>query len=272
MTIHVVVPVHNRLPLTEQFLASVRSQDCSESIAITVIDDGSSDGSREFLSSQSDVAVIHGSGRWWWAGCVHQALSSLKPGLEEGDFVYLGNNDTVLEPRHLSALLSEAARDRLVGSIAIEVWPDGTHYPVAGGFFIDPAALEVTNSGLEQSTGVDGLAGRGLLLPFEAVTRMRLHPRAMPQHFADRAFTNALKRQGFTLVVAKDAVSTQLERAGSSVEFAPRRADIASKRSQIYLPALWSFWWSVSSPSQRLTLPGRFAKRGVRQLRSGTYV
>lgn len=264
--------MHNRLPFTEQFLTSVQSQDCSEPIEVTVVDDGSSDGTREFLESQSDIAIIQGSGSWWWAGCMNRALTSLNPKLKAGDFVYLGNNDTVLDPRHLSALLSEATSDRLVGSIAVEVWPDGTHYPVSGGFFIDPSALEVTNAGLKETTGVDGLAGRGLLLPFEAVTRIRLHPRAMPQHFADLAFTNALKRQGFTLIVEKEAVSTQLERAGSSVEFPPRRGDIASRRSQIYLPALWSFWWSVSSPAQRLTLPGRFARRGVRQLRSGAYV
>jgi hypothetical protein len=100
---------------------------------------------------------------------------------------------------------------------------------------------------------------------------MRLDPRRRPQHFADLAMTADLKRQGFALLVQPAATSTQLERAGSSVEFQPRLRDIFKRRSQLYLPALWSFWWEMSSGWERITLPVRFIVRGLRQTGKGAY-
>lgn len=271
VTIIAVVPVHNRLAYTKEFLASLRAQECGEDVRIVVVDDGSTDGTSEFLATEPDVTVVRGSGGLWWAGSVAAAIRMLAPQIQHGDHLYLGNNDTILDPGHLTALLAQSSTDVVVGSVAVEVWPDGTRNPVSAGFLIDVELLEVRNAGLDRARNLDGLAGRGMLIPASAVPHIRFHPRVMPQHFADLAFTAELKASGFRLDVAMDATSTQLERAGSSVEFTPHLSDALSKRSQIYLPALWSFWWFMSTPAQRMTLPVRFASRGFRQWRSGAY-
>lgn len=272
MTIHVLVPVHNRAHFTSQFLASVAQQECGERINAVVIDDGSTDHTREVAKS-FEATMITGDGSWWWAGSVQQGLDHVLPELASGDFVYLGNNDTVLAPNHLQSLVDAvSANPQLVaGSVSNEIWPDGTINPVSAGFWLNPAELTVRNAGIEVVVGVDALAGRGVMLSSAAARAIRFSPGAMPQHFADLAATARLMREGFTLGVEPAAVSTQLERAGSSVEFQPALSSMWSKRSSIYLPALWNFWWSVSSPAQRTTLAFRFLARGLRQVRSGTY-
>jgi GT2 family glycosyltransferase len=275
VTIHVLLPVHNRIAMTEEFLASLDAQSSDEPRRVIVVDDGSTDGTAERVGSRPDTSVITGDGSLWWAGAVHRAVETIRAELTDADWVYLGNNDTVLKSDHVARLLetAQAMPRTLVGSVSFEIWPDGHRHPVATGFMIDAGSLEVTNIPGDMVTvvGADALAGRGLLIPASAARRIIMKPRRMPQHFADLAMTSDLRRQGFSLVVQPAALSTQLERAGSSVEIKPRLGDALGKRSQLYLPAMWQFWWDQSTPAQRATLPFRFASRGVRQARGGSY-
>ena len=272
MTIFVLVPVHNRVEFTEQFLLSIREQHCSVPVRVLVVDDGSTDRTATVVRSLG-ADILAGDGSWWWAGSVQLGLRKIVPAMANEDFVYLGNNDTVLAPGHFQALVDEA-RDHpraLVGSISNEIWPDGTVNPVSAGFFINPSTLTVENATPTVSEGFDALAGRGILVPASAAQKMKVTPSRMPQHFADLAATWQLRVHGHPLRVTPSAVSTQLERAGSSVEIRPTLASAFDKRSSIYLPALWNFWWEVSTPAQRITLPARFLARGMNQIRSGAY-
>ena len=272
MTIHVLVPVHNRADFTDQFLESVHTQECTEPVRVLVVDDGSADRTPAVARSYG-ADLLTGDGSWWWAGSVQRGLRQLSSMMSVGDFVYLGNNDTILAPGHFEALL-EAAHEHpgsLVGSVSNEIWPDGTVNPVSAGFFIEPATLTVENAGLDARGNFDALAGRGVLIPDAAARVMKMSPHRMPQHFADLAATWLLRAKGYSLQIAKAAVSTQLERAGSSVEITPSLASAFNKRSSIYVPALWSFWWDVSTPTQRITLPARFLRRGFYQVTSGAY-
>lgn len=275
MTIHVLLPVHNRLALTEQFLASLDAQSSREPRHLWVIDDGSSDGTGEALRERDNTTVLTGDGNLWWAGSIHLALQAVLPTLTEDDWVYLANNDTALESDHLDCLL-RAARNHpksIIGSIGVEIWSDGTRYPVATGFNPDPQTLEVPGvpGTITEPTPALALAGRGMLLPAAAARRVRMHPRSMPQHFADLAMTSDLRRQGFALIVEPTARADSLERAGSSTEFRPSVAAMLNKRSQLYLPAMWVFWWQLSTPGQRLSLAFRILHRGTRMLAARRY-
>jgi GT2 family glycosyltransferase len=279
MTIYVVLPVHNRWHFTEQFLKSLGEQidlPVDTVVHTLVVDDGSTDATRQELTDRPHTTVLAGDGSLWWAGAVARAFAHLSHIIQSGDWIYLGNNDTVLAPAHLQALLETAQENpkSLIGSVSYEIWPTGERHPVSTGFRIDVEHLMVSNipGTIEIPTSADALAGRGLLMPAEAVWSSHLRPRVLPQHFADIAFTSDLRRRGFGLIVEPRALSTQLERAGSSVEFAPRIIDMVSPRSQLYLPAVWSFWWHESTTRQRASLPLRFVGRGIKQVLSRNYV
>jgi GT2 family glycosyltransferase len=275
VTIHILLPVHNRLALTQRFVASLQQQTCSEPWHLWVIDDGSSDGSGEVLAALPNTTALTGDGTLWWAGSIQRGLQAVLPVLDDDDWVYLANNDTALEPDHLVHMIraGQAHPNAVIGSIGVEIWQDGTRYPVATGFNPDPVTLEVPGvpGTITEPTPALALAGRGMLLPASAARCVRMHPRAMPQHFADLAMTNALRRAGFDLVVEPAARADSLERAGSSTELRPTITGMLSKRSQLYLPAMWAFWWQLSTPWQRCTLLPRFLARAARQLAQRRY-
>lgn len=256
MTIHVVVPVHNRINLTLQFLESLEEQDTTEDLNVIIVDDGSTDGtSRELANRKTRIptTVLHGNGNLWWAGAVRMALARIGPQLVSDHWVYLANNDTVLEASHLAYLVetATACAPALVGAVSIEIWPDDTRHRVSSGFRVDTEQLtvEMIQSGGSLETDVDGLAGRGLLMPAAAAKSLRLHPRLMPQHFADISATGALKGQGYQLVVDPRAISTQTDRASSAVEAGATLKPSWNKKDPLYIPAVISFWWFSLSPA-----------------------
>lgn len=275
MIIYVIVAVHNRWNFTQQFLQSIDAQvlPANATIHTLVVDDGSTDETAMRLRQRSDTTVITGDGSWWWAGSMDKALRWVRTRMRPGDFVYLGNNDTVLDPDHLQVLV-EAANERgcdLVGSISFEIWPTGEHHPVSGAFRIDPVNLEVANIPSDElgRVPIDALAGRGLLLSSRAIQALRFHPRFMPQHFADLAATAALISAGHHACIATMATSTQLERAGSSVEFKPSLSQLFARKSQLYVPALVTFW--IRRSPRRFPLLWRMPMRAVREIRRGSY-
>jgi len=275
MTIYVILPVHNRLEMTRQFLTSLDHQSVSDRVHVVLVDDGSTDETSMEFQDRPDTTVIRGDGSLWWAGSIKRALEEIRLQISAEDFLYLANNDTVLDPDHLAQLIQTAQKHpgTVVGSVSYERWPGDIRHPVSAAFVIDPSRLEVSNlpgdvTGIQKA---DALAGRGTLLPASALPHMHMNPKLRPQHFADLAMTHALRKSGFDLVVQPQATSTQLARAGSSVEIQPSVRDVLNRRSQLYLPGMWSFWWEVSSIRQRMTLPVRFLLRAVRQTGKGTY-
>lgn len=252
MTIYAIVPAHNRIGLTLQFLDSLDAQVTSEDVKVIVVDDGSTDGTAYSLSKRAGrfpITVLSGSGKLWWAGAVRQGLAFIQPNLAAGDWVYLANNDTVLESSHLTYLVETAVEyaPALVGAASIEIWPDGTHHRTSSGFRIDASALSVEMIAPSDAlqTDVDALAGRGLLMSTDAARSFRLYPRLMPQHFADISATQRLKRQGYKLVVDPRAICTQTDRASSAVEAGAILRPSWNRKDTLYIPALIAFWWNA---------------------------
>lgn len=277
MKVYVILPVHNRWVFTHQFLESLGKQNLPPGVRthLVIVDDGSSDETARRLKDLHDVTVISGDGHLWWAGSVKRALGWIRPRLDEDDCVYLGNNDTVLDPRHIALLVTEHREGGidLAGSVSFEVWPSGEHHPVTTAFTIESRTLDVSNIPMEalSSSRIDALAGRGLLLSSRAAHALTLHPRAMPQHFADIAATSRLIAAGFSANVQMRATSVQLARAGSSVELKPSVASVLSRRGSLYLPAITTFWWQQLSPADRISLAWRFPARALRQSMRGRY-
>ena len=259
MTIYTLIPVHNRIELTLQFLDSLDAQTTHESVQVFIVDDGSTDNTATILRRRNGrfpTTVIPGNGKLWWAGSIKRGLKVIRPRLTPADWLYLGNNDTILDPNHLQSLLTTAANNpqSLVGSVSCEIWPDGTKHPVSSGFKIDPRKLTVT--GLDGHTTdvqeADALAGRGLLIPAEAATHLRFHPHLIPQHFADLAATSKLKKLGFHLLVDPHAQSTQTDRAASAQEWGQTLTLSWNKRDPLFVPAVATFWLTASTPGELL--------------------
>ncbi|MFJ3056131.1 glycosyltransferase family 2 protein [Herbaspirillum sp. NPDC087042] len=265
MSVYVIVPVFNRLAMTQGLVTCLRAQVVDEDLQLIVVDDGSTDGTGKWLDEQKDIDVLRGDGSLFWGGAVDLAFRSLQSRAGKDDWVLLMNNDTAVAPNFVMALL-RAARNNApaaVGSIVRdEVAP---HRLLSLGAKVNawrfltsdlqPAANALAQ---DQPLPVDVLSGRGVLFPWAGlVAAGGMRPRRLPHYFADYEVSLRVRRKGWRLLVAPDAAVLSADEYGSARVFGSLREKLCSIRSPAYLPALATFWWEASNWPQRLTMPLR---------------
>lgn len=268
MTVHVVMPVFNRLEMTRAMLECLAWQQADEPLHLIVVDDGSTDGTAEYLASRPALTVLRGDGSLWWGGAVDLAVRHVLATASSDDWMLLVNNDTQIEPDFVQCLLDAARRNpkSAVGSV-IRDQQDG-HRLLSVGARIDPLRLTIHDClderdidalpGADGVCTVDALSGRGTLLPVAGLLSVRgMRPRGLPHYLADYELSLRLKSKGWRLLVALDVAVYSVEEYGNRYRAASRWERFWSVRSPSYLPALTIFWWEASTWSQRLTLPLR---------------
>jgi GT2 family glycosyltransferase len=266
MTIYTVIPVLNRLKLTQSLVACIRRQRLNEGLHILVINDGSTDGTADWLAQQGDIEVVNGDGTLFWGGAIDVALRHLQVKVAVDDWVLLINNDTTIDENFVQRLLDAAKKyaPAAVGSvIRDEVNRDRL---LSIGVHIDPWRLLTRDllegaqlhQELDSVVEVDALSGRGVLFPIASLTAVRgMRPRALPHYLADYEVSVRVRKAGWRLLVTPAAAVYSEEEYGSTRRASSLRDKLFSVRSPLYLPALLVFWWEVSNWLQRLTLPLR---------------
>jgi GT2 family glycosyltransferase len=118
-----IIPLYNCLPLTQAMLASLRSTlPPGLAYEIIFVDDGSTDGTREWLATLADpsIRIVLNEKNLGYAGANNRGAT-----LARGEFLALLNNDLVLLPRWLEPMLtahrSLGPRAGLVGNMQVTV-------------------------------------------------------------------------------------------------------------------------------------------------------
>ena len=121
--VSVVIPLHNCLPLTQAMLASLKAT-MPEGVSheIIFIDDGSTDGTREWLATLNEpgIKVLLNERNLGYAATNNRAAA-----VAAGEFLALLNNDLILLPRWLEPMLSAhaalGAQAGLIGNVQLDV-------------------------------------------------------------------------------------------------------------------------------------------------------
>jgi N-acetylglucosaminyl-diphospho-decaprenol L-rhamnosyltransferase len=277
MTVHVLVPVFNRLEFTRRVLDCLRIQKVDEPLRLIVIDDGSTDGSADFLDTQLNITVLKGDGSLWWGGAIELGLQRVLVDCQLSDWVLLVNNDTQFDVNFVQRLL-DAARvhaPAAVGSaICNESVPDQL---LSIGAILDTWRLRVRDK-LEQPRHwdsakdphtVDALSGRGTLYPVAAFsTAGTMNTAWLPHYLADYELALRVRNAGYKLLVSEAAVVLSENEYGNSYQPAGLRDKFFAVRSPYYLPAVLAFWWRASSFVERLTLLPRLIYMSLKVPRS----
>jgi|688.fasta_scaffold173033_3 GT2 family glycosyltransferase len=267
MTVHVIIPVYNRLPLTRLVIDCLRAQQLDEALRIIVIDDGSTDGTAQWLAGLAEITVLKGDGSLWWAGAIELGLRHVLQTAGRADWVLFCNNDTTFDKNFIRQLLEIGYQSAPVAVGSAICDSKDTERLLSIGPLLDSWRLKISdklgrprirNRNAGPHT-VDALSGRGTIYPvsaFQAIGCMK--PLFLPHYLADYELSVRVRKAGYELLVSEDAVVFSNEDFGNSYNATNLWRRFFEIRSPHYLPATLAFWWRVSTFIERLTLLPRF--------------
>jgi GT2 family glycosyltransferase len=207
----IIIPVHNRKEFTHKCLISLRRQTFGD-FKVIVIDDGSTDGTKEMLATEfPEVKVLTGDGNLWWTKATNLGV---KYALENGaDYILTLNNDTIAKEDFLEKMIYWAERmpHALLGAFAFDA---ETKEPVSGGEKINwftagyISLLDIVDNTLWRGLReVTHFSGRGLLIPNKVFEKIGLFDeKYFPHYAADYDFTHRARRAGFKIYCNYDAI------------------------------------------------------------------
>lgn len=274
--VFVLVPVFNRLHHTEKMVECLRAQETTARLVIVIINDGSTDGTAEYLAEQADLVELKGDGTLFWGGAMERGLRYALPLCAKGDYILFLNNDTYFSPVYIDALVRSSLKngDAAVGSMI----HDANAQPplVSIGARVDVARMRVTDI-IDELTATerndpaayyfpDALSGRGTLFPVNVLKQHgTLMPKLLPHYFADYELSMRFRRRGVRLVVSREGFVVSPPVYGNSTEGMNLRERFFSIRSSKNLRHTLTFFCLVGTPMQRLTAPLRLLAKAVWQ-------
>ncbi len=123
--VSIIIPVFNKLALTRQCLESIRAKTAGVTYEIIVVDNGSTDGSVDFLRQEEETgrlkAIVNGENLGFARACNQGAREA------SGRTILFLNNDTQVESEWLPPLLRILDGDPTVAAVGSKLlFPDGT--------------------------------------------------------------------------------------------------------------------------------------------------
>jgi len=123
--IHVIIPVYNRIDHTVKCINSLEKQAVKDKLNIIVVDDCSTDNTKNILIKQfPDVKILTGTGLLFWGGAVSYAIDYVLQNSKSNDWVLLVNNDVELSNNTISKLIefSESNNRKVItGALTVDL-------------------------------------------------------------------------------------------------------------------------------------------------------
>lgn len=216
-SIAILLTCFNRREKTLQCLQSLYQQSCIPTIKLTsyLVDDASTDGTAEAVrESFPDVHLIQGTGNLFWNGGMRVAFEAAQ--VEDPDYYLWLNDDTVLYPHALQALLEVAAqlskqkqgRAIVVGS----TMDPETHQPSYGGvmqtYWWHPVKFHHVHSDPNQPRRCDTLHGNCVLVPRAVASLVGNFNSAYTHNLGDYDYGLRARRKGCSIWMAPGYIGT----------------------------------------------------------------
>lgn len=231
--IYVVVPVHNRRILTERFLDCMRQQSFRD-FDIIVVDDGSTDGTADLITTRfPEATLLYGDGTLWWTGAINVGIRHAMARAGADDGVLVINDDLEVDPDYLARFYEQwiSLPDTLIGSVCVDI--DNPDNIADGGMSVNwwTAKIRRLNTGRKLSevghnfhAPVSVLTGRGVLIPSEVFRRIGLYNDRHYQQSGDDELPVRARAAGYRLVISYACVVKMHTRASDAMNVSERYA------------------------------------------------
>lgn len=217
--IHVIIPVHNRLNFTIECLNSLKKQDIYDQLNLIIVDDGSIDGTSDFLKKNfPEVKVLYGDGSLFWGGAINHAVKYVNNIYKDRDWVLIVNNDVEFAFDAISTLLKVSiSKKRKVLSSALTLnFKDKktiiTSGTIVKSWFLNKTKHILRGLNIEQLTKkkpikVDFLTGRCVLHPVEIFKVAGNYDCKNFLHYGgDDEFAMRVKKYGYDTLVCPNSI------------------------------------------------------------------
>lgn len=193
--VYILLPVSNRKALTKKFIECLVEQ-TYQKFHLILIDDGSSDGTKEMVEYHiKSLTTITGEGDWWWAGALQQGYLWLKSQkASPNNFVLIINDDTQFENDFLETgvnILKNSHKSMLLAKCYSNI----THELVDSGVNIDWEKFTFNQA--KKAEDINCLSSNGLLLNYnDFIATKGFFPSLLPHYASDYEFTIRAIRSG----------------------------------------------------------------------------
>lgn len=216
LNVYIITAVHNSLSTLKVLLESIDRQ-VYKNYSIIIVDDGSTDGTSEFVQSNyPKITLLHGDGTLWWSGSMNLAISYALKNARDGDYILTINDDCVVNPTFISNILKNAIKfpNSIIGSFVVDsrnknLIIDGpTLMNSSKGYPISKyARMSINNVNPDKIYSSDTLTTRGTLYPVVIFSSINnFDTKHFPHHIADIDLSLRARKFGFSLLVPGNTV------------------------------------------------------------------
>lgn len=215
MNTYIVIPVYNRILMTRDCLISLFEQN-DRNFRVIVVDDGSTDGTSEMITSEfPEVVLLHGDGDLWWTGAMNKGIGYALGICNPDDYILALNDDLAVPKDYIANLIKLAKNfpNTLIGSVITDI--NDRDKILSGGIKINWKNAKRTNLNVGKNvssfpegfyTEVSLLTGRGVLIPTSVFRNLGLYNEQHYKHYGDTELPKRAKKNGYKLIVSYDAV------------------------------------------------------------------
>jgi GT2 family glycosyltransferase/glycosyltransferase involved in cell wall biosynthesis len=215
--VSIIMPVYNHWELTVACLRSLAFDSSATEYEVIAVDDASSDQTHDFLPKVEGIRVVQLTQNSGFIGAVNAGLEAAR-----GRFILLLNNDTVVKPGWLDALMRTIEVEENVGVVGAKlVYPDGTLQEAGGIIWRDGSGLnygrgsDASDAAFNFVRDVDYCSGACLLVRKEILDVLGgLDRRYSPAYYEDTDLAFAARMLGYRVIYQPESVVVHAE--GSS--------------------------------------------------------
>lgn len=212
--VSIVIPVHNHLDQTLLCLDSLVASGDITHFEVIVVDDCSTDGSPAVLAHIENIQVLSNPVNRGYVATCNKGLAEAR-----GEYVLLLNNDTVLLPGCIDALVSTADADPTVGLVGARlIYPDGTLQEAGGIIWSDADGCNYGRGGDPDASpynyvrDVDYCSAACLLVRRDLLAELEgLDLRFSPAYYEDVDLAFAARARGYRVVYQPRATVIHVE-------------------------------------------------------------
>jgi len=228
-----VIPVYNRKEVTIGGLQNIYDSleyyhsfgKSTLQIDVIVVDDGSTDGTSEYIGAQyKDVTVLKGDGNLWWSGAINMG-AKYASSLGRFTHVLLWNDDTICKLDYFVILENTVNQsEEYLNSILVSkvFWINNKNILFNFGCYYDSKTGKQDLIGLNKPDTfneikrVDWSGGMGTLIPIHILQKVNFFDNInFPQYHGDIDFFLRVKENGFhTYAIPKLIIYNNAETTG----------------------------------------------------------